>query len=142
MLESLRQVDTPSPGPPRSYKRQSKNETLCDERSQTTGLKTWTRKLSEESRQKKSRPGPHVENYQVTVWNAFLNNICGASATQWSNHHNQPRQSQRLHEGIRSSQPPTLQQRREEPHPTAEIHVEIPDCRRKLLRCLEIGGAR
>ncbi len=41
MWESLWQVDTPSPGPPRSFKRQSKNETLCVERSQTTGLNTW-----------------------------------------------------------------------------------------------------
>ncbi len=25
------------------------------------------------------QPGPHVEDYQVAVWNAFLNNICGTS---------------------------------------------------------------
>ncbi len=53
-------------------------------------------------------PGPHVENYQVAVWNPFLSNSCGASATQGSNLHHQPRQSQRLHEGLRTSQPPTL----------------------------------
>ncbi len=88
------------------------------------------------------RPGPHVENYQVAVWDAFLNNICRASTTQGSNLHHQPMQNQRLHEGVRSSQPPTLQQRGEEPLPAAEIHAEIPDCRRKLLRCLENGGAR
>ncbi len=41
MWESLRQVDTPSPVLPRSFERQSKSETLCDERSQTTGLNIW-----------------------------------------------------------------------------------------------------
>ncbi len=79
------------------------------------------------------RPGPHVENYQVTVRNAFLRKICGAYATQRSYLRHQPRQSQRHHEGIRSSQPPT---------PAAEIHAQIPDCGRKLLRRLENGGAR
>ncbi len=41
MWKSLRQLDTPSPGPPWSFDTQSKSKTLFVEQSQTTGLNTW-----------------------------------------------------------------------------------------------------
>ncbi len=77
-----------------------------------------------------------METYQVAVWNAFLNNICGASATFTTN---RGKANAFMKEYAAVNR---LRFNKEEPHPTAEIHAEIPDCRRKLLRCLEIGGAR
>ncbi len=88
--------------------------TNTDNRAEYLEACAATRKLSEEARQKKweefladleNNPDPHVENYLVAIWNRFLNNVCGASATQGWNLNHQPRQSQRLLEGIRSSQP-------------------------------------
>ncbi len=49
----FKQVYTLSPGLPRSFERQSKSETLCGERSQTTGLNTWKPVPRPASRQKK-----------------------------------------------------------------------------------------
>ncbi len=60
----------------------------------------WPQPLSEEARQKKweefladleNSPDPHAENYQLAVWNPFLNNICRVSATQCSNINHKPK---------------------------------------------------
>ncbi len=51
--ESLRQIDSQSPGLPRSSARPTKSETLRVERSQTTGLNTWRPVSRPESYKKK-----------------------------------------------------------------------------------------
>ncbi len=58
MWESLRQVDTPSPGPPTELreaikKRNALRRTVADNRAEYLEVCAATRKLSEESRQKK-----------------------------------------------------------------------------------------
>ncbi len=100
-------------------KRNGLRRTITDNRAEYLEAFAATRKLSEEACQKKweefladlensrsPRPDLQVKNYEVAVWNPLLNNIYGAPATQVLNLHHQPRQSQRLQEGIRSSQPP------------------------------------
>ncbi len=81
-----------------------------------------TRKPPEEARRKKWQEfladlanNPDLASKRRTIKslsrNTFINNIRGIPGTQEPNLHRQQRQSQRLHEGIRSRQPPSSQQR-------------------------------